>query len=158
MAFRLRVLTSALLSARQCQLRLVTPSAMTGIMNNAVAGQRRHLSSADSPPYEEFTVQSTEDFNQKVINSKMPTVVDFYATWCKPCKALTPRLHEVLSERPGRVQLAKVDVDQHTDLAMDYDVSSIPKVVMFKEGKVAGEFVGLMEKDKIESFIDRLTL
>ncbi len=81
-----------------------------------------------------------------------------YHSWCKPCHALAPRLQEVIAERPGRVQLAKIDVDEHTDLAMEYDVSSIPKVIMFKEGKVAGEFIGLMEKDKIESFVDRLTL
>ncbi|XP_038047239.1 thioredoxin, mitochondrial-like [Patiria miniata] len=158
MAFRLRVLMRPLVSASQSQMRAsIHVPVSARVVHKAVSIQSRHLSSADSPPYEEFNVQSTEDFNERVINSKIPTVVDFHASWCKPCHALAPRLHEVLSERPGLVQLAKVDVDKHTDLAMDYDVSSIPKVVMVKEGKVAGQFVGLMDKDKIESFIDRLT-
>ncbi|XP_033630658.1 thioredoxin, mitochondrial-like [Asterias rubens] len=156
MALRLKVLLTSLSSLRQYQTR-GTPAA-TRILNSAVSEQSRKLSTAEPPSYEEFNVQDKDDFIERVLKSPVPIMVDFHASWCKPCHALAPRLQEVISERPGRVQLAKIDVDEHGDLAMEYDVSSIPKVIMFKEGKVAGEFIGLMEKDKIESFVDRLTL
>ncbi|XP_049874782.1 thioredoxin, mitochondrial-like [Pectinophora gossypiella] len=102
-------------------------------------------------------IQNNEDFKKKVINSKVPVVVDFFATWCNPCKLLTPRLEAVISENKGKVVLAKVDIDEQTDLALDYDVSSVPVLLAIKNGKVQQRLVGLQDTDKLRKFIEQIT-
>ncbi|XP_075978942.1 thioredoxin, mitochondrial [Anticarsia gemmatalis] len=102
-------------------------------------------------------IQSTEDFKNKVINSKVPVVVDFFATWCNPCRMLTPRLESIISENKGKVILAKVDIDEQTDLALDYEVSSVPVLVAIKDGKVQQRLVGLQDTDKLRKWIGQLT-
>ncbi|KAJ2944253.1 hypothetical protein O0L34_g18236 [Tuta absoluta] len=101
-------------------------------------------------------IQSTEDFKNKVINSKVPVVVDFYATWCNPCKLLTPRIESVITENKGKVVLAKVDIDEQTDLALDYEVSSVPVLLSIKNGKVQQRVVGLQETDKLRKFVEQV--
>ncbi|XP_026316727.1 thioredoxin, mitochondrial [Hyposmocoma kahamanoa] len=105
---------------------------------------------------ESVKIQSTDDFKQKVINSKVPVVVDFFATWCNPCKLLTPRLESVISENKGKVVLAKVDIDEQTDLALDYDVSSVPVLLAVKNGKVQQRLVGLQDTDKLRKFVEQV--
>ncbi|XP_055319990.1 thioredoxin C-1-like isoform X2 [Sitodiplosis mosellana] len=100
-----------------------------------------------------FTVQSVEDFNEKVRKSKTPVVIDFYATWCNPCKALMPRIETVIQETNGAVDLAKVDIDELTEIADDFDVSSVPVLVVIKDGKVEKRMVGLQDTDKIRSWV-----
>ncbi|XP_041987567.1 thioredoxin, mitochondrial-like [Aricia agestis] len=100
-------------------------------------------------------IQSTEDFKDKVINSKVPVVVDFFATWCNPCRLLTPRLEAIISENKGKVVLAKVDIDEQTDLALDYEVNSVPVLVAIKNGKVQQRLVGLQDADKLRKWIDQ---
>ncbi|CAG4950599.1 unnamed protein product [Colias eurytheme] len=102
-------------------------------------------------------IQSPEDFKDKVINSKVPVVVDFFATWCNPCRLLTPRLESIISENKGKVVLAKVDIDEQTDLALDYDISSVPVLVAIKNGKVQQRLVGLQDTDKLRKWIGQLT-
>ncbi|XP_046968782.1 thioredoxin, mitochondrial [Vanessa cardui] len=102
-------------------------------------------------------IQSTEDFKDKVINSKVPVVVDFFATWCNPCRLLTPRLESIISENKGKVLLAKVDIDEQTDLALDYEVSSVPVLVAIKNGKVQQRLVGLQDTDKLRKWIEQLS-
>ncbi|XP_059053881.1 thioredoxin, mitochondrial [Achroia grisella] len=100
-------------------------------------------------------IQSTDDFKEKVINSKVPVVVDFFATWCNPCRLLTPRLESVISESKGKVVLAKVDIDEQSDLALDYEVSSVPVLVAIKNGKVQQRLVGLQDTDKLRKWIEQ---
>ncbi|KAG6451440.1 hypothetical protein O3G_MSEX007162 [Manduca sexta] len=100
-------------------------------------------------------IQSTDDFKEKVINSKVPVVVDFFATWCNPCRLLTPRLESIISESKGKVILAKVDIDEQTDLALDYEVSSVPVLVAIKNGKVQQRLVGLQDTDKLRKWIEQ---
>ncbi|XP_067939379.1 thioredoxin, mitochondrial-like [Watersipora subatra] len=110
---------------------------------------------ADSP----FTVinaQDENDFEDKVIRSSVPVVVDFHATWCNPCKLLAPRLEKILSEESKPVCLVKVDVDKMEDLAIKYKVQGVPAVFAFRDGKVVDKFVGLQDEDLIESFVARL--
>ncbi|CAH0694254.1 unnamed protein product [Spodoptera exigua] len=102
-------------------------------------------------------IQSTDDFKDKVINSKVPVVVDFFATWCNPCRLLTPRLESIISESKGKVVLAKVDIDEQADLALDYDVSSVPVLVAIKNGKVLHRLVGLQDTDKLRKWIEDFT-
>lgn len=95
------------------------------------------------------------DFKEKVeVSSKDKVViVDFFATWCSPCKMLTPRIETVIGENKGKVSLAKVDIDEHTDLAMDYDVSSVPVLVAIRNGKVEQRLVGLQDTDKLRNWV-----
>lgn len=102
-------------------------------------------------------IQSTEDFKNKVINSKVPVIVDFFATWCNPCRQLTPRLESVISENKGKVVLVKVDIDEQSDLALDYEVSSVPVLVAIKNGKVQQRLVGLQDIDKLRKWIEQVT-
>ncbi|GBP55919.1 Thioredoxin, mitochondrial [Eumeta japonica] len=100
-------------------------------------------------------IQSPEDFTDKVINSKVPVVVDFFATWCNPCKLLTPRLETVIAESKGKVVLVKVDIDEQSDLALDYDVSSVPVLVAIKNGKIQQRLVGLQDTDKLRKWVEQ---
>lgn len=104
---------------------------------------------------ESFKVQDLNDFNERVKNSKKPVIVDFFATWCNPCKALTPRIENVIAEKKGEVVLAKVDIDEHSELALDYDVGSVPVLIAIRNGKVEERLVGLQDTDKLRQFVDK---
>lgn len=84
-------------------------------------------------------------------------IVDFHATWCGPCKLLGPRLEAIISNKEGQVSLAKVDVDENVEIAMEYLVESLPTVIGFKNGRKINKFIGLQEDDVIDSFVEKLT-
>ncbi|XP_033214170.1 thioredoxin, mitochondrial-like [Belonocnema kinseyi] len=102
-----------------------------------------------------FKVQDNKDFNDRVKNSKVPVIIDFFATWCNPCRMLTPRIESVVAEKQGRILLAKVDIDENTDLALDYEVGSVPVLIAMKDGKVLERIVGLQDTDKLRQFVER---
>lgn len=87
---------------------------------------------------------------------EVPVVVDFWASWCAPCRSLTPALERAVSERAGRVELAKVDVDANPRLQATYRVQGIPAVKAFRDGAVADEFAGALAPAQIERFLDAL--
>ncbi|XP_066152383.1 thioredoxin, mitochondrial-like [Euwallacea fornicatus] len=103
-----------------------------------------------------FKVQDDKDFLDKVENSKEPVIVDFFATWCGPCKALEPRLENVIAQRKGDISLAKVDIDDLGELAAKYEVSTIPALVVFQNGKVKERLIGLQDEDKLNLWIDNV--
>ncbi|XP_017072687.1 thioredoxin, mitochondrial [Drosophila eugracilis] len=103
-----------------------------------------------------FDVETRKDFVQRVINSDRPVVVDFHASWCCPCKALAPRLENIVSEQGGRVRLARVDIDEHGELALDYNVASVPSLVVISNGKVVNRMVGLQTSEYIRKWLNKV--
>ncbi|XP_074864590.1 thioredoxin, mitochondrial isoform X2 [Carettochelys insculpta] len=103
-----------------------------------------------------FNVQDESDFQDRVVNSQMPVVVDFHAQWCGPCKILGPRLEKMVAKQQGKVLMAKVDIDDHTDLAIEYEVSAVPTVLAMKNGDVVDKFVGIKDEDQLEAFLKKL--
>ncbi|XP_068606282.1 thioredoxin, mitochondrial isoform X1 [Brachionichthys hirsutus] len=103
-----------------------------------------------------FNVQDDKDFAERVINSQLPVLIDFHACWCGPCKILGPRLEKAIGKQKGRVAMAKVDIDEHTDLAIKYGVTAVPTVIGMRGGKVVGEFVGLKDDTDLDSFVNRI--
>ncbi|KAL3285094.1 hypothetical protein HHI36_019218 [Cryptolaemus montrouzieri] len=101
-----------------------------------------------------FKVQDDQDFLEKVENSKKPVIVDFFATWCGPCRALEPRLENVVAKRSDKITLAKVDIDSMGELAAKYEVATIPALVIFKNGKAESRLVGLQDEDKLSNWVD----
>jgi thioredoxin 1 len=89
------------------------------------------------------------NFEQEVKNSSVPVMVDFWATWCGPCRAIKPVLENISAEANGKYKVVGVDVDECQDLAAEYSVFSIPSVLIFKNGVVAERFVGVQPKDKL---------
>ncbi len=93
-------------------------------------------------------------FQKEVLESKGMTLVDFYADWCGPCKMVAPVIDELSGERKD-VKFVKVNVDEHSDLASQYSVFSIPTFVIFKDGKAVNQFSGAMGKEGFVSEIDK---
>ncbi|XP_028268895.1 thioredoxin, mitochondrial [Parambassis ranga] len=103
-----------------------------------------------------FNIQDTEDFTERVINSQLPVLIDFHAQWCGPCKILGPRLEKAVAKQKGRVTMAKVDIDDHTDLAIEYGVSAVPTVIAMRGGDVVDQFVGIKDDDELDSFVSKV--
>ena len=94
------------------------------------------------------------NFDEEVLNSELPVLVDFWADWCGPCKMLSPLIAEIAGEYDGKIKVGKVNVDEEQGLAMKYRVSSIPTLVLFKEGQAVERSVGAVPKSQIETMIN----
>jgi thioredoxin 1 len=93
-------------------------------------------------------------FEAEVIKSAEPVVVDFFAEWCGPCKAMAPALEQVSKEMAGKVKVVKIDVDQNPEITQKYRIQAMPTLMLFKDGKVAAQQVGaLVQKKKLEDWI-----
>lgn len=90
-----------------------------------------------------------ETFEQEVLQSDIPVLVDFWSTWCGPCKMIAPIVKEIADEYDGKILVGKVNVDEEPDLTMQYNVSSIPTLMVFKNGQLVNKAVGYREKDEI---------
>ena len=100
-------------------------------------------------------VLDEKNFEGEVLASPMPVMVDFWAVWCGPCKVLEPIVDEIAKEYVGKLTVGKVNVDENNNLAMKYNVMSIPTLKFFKGGKVVGELIGAAPKATVEAEIKK---
>lgn len=94
---------------------------------------------------------SSENFEKEVLKSEKPVLVDFYADWCGPCNAMAPVIEELAAEVDGKAKVGKINVDENSDIAVEYNVMSIPTLIIFKNGKEEKRLVGLRDKEELLS-------
>jgi len=100
---------------------------------------------------------NTGNFDTEVINSKEPILVDFWATWCGPCLAIAPALVQIAAEYDGRFKIGKVNVDNDQSLAMRFGITSIPTLLLFKDGKIQESIVGSRSKSAFVKLVEKYT-
>jgi len=94
-------------------------------------------------------------FKSEVLESQIPVLVDFWAVWCAPCRAIAPSLEELATQYKGQIKVAKVDVDSNNEVAQQFGVRSIPTLLLFKGGRVLEQLVGAAPKAKLEDTIKK---
>jgi len=95
------------------------------------------------------------NFEAEVLKSDVPTLVDFWAVWCGPCKQIAPMVDALANDYKGRLKVAKLDVDHNQIVAQQYSVKSIPTLLIFKGGKVVGQLIGAMPRSKLEAELQK---
>jgi thioredoxin 1 len=103
----------------------------------------------------EFVVEFTDqNFEQEVLSSSTPVLVDFWAEWCMPCRMLAPTIEKIAKDYAGKVKVGKLDTDANRDIASKYSISAIPTVILFKDGQVSQKFVGLRQEKDFKAALD----
>ncbi|MCY1015236.1 thioredoxin [Pyxidicoccus sp. MSG2] len=95
------------------------------------------------------------DFNQQVLESQQPVLVDFWATWCAPCRAIAPAIDALATQFQGQVKFTKLNIDENQDTPQQYGIRSIPTLLIFKGGKVVEQIVGAVPKARIEAALQK---
>ena len=98
-------------------------------------------------------ILNKDNFENEVLKSDMPVLVDFWAAWCGPCKMLAPTIAELAKEYEGKVKVCKYNIDDDASVAIKYGVASIPTVLLFKDGDVANKTIGFVPKSDIEAML-----
>lgn len=98
---------------------------------------------------------TSENFQQEVLESDLPVLVDFWATWCPPCRGMLPTVEQLSEELAGKAKIVKVDIDQSRDLAAKFGIVSVPTFNIFKDGEVVATLVGAQQKKVLEDGLNR---
>ncbi|XP_005190199.1 thioredoxin-like [Musca domestica] len=141
-------LSSLVKSSIVQNLRLVGPAAFTTAKRNFYK---------NPIVWKRYAVNDHDEFDELVINSGHPVIVDFHAEWCEPCHTLTPLLN-ALTEKSNHIDLAIVDVEQNRDLVETFDVKAVPAVLAFYNGVIVDKFIGLVDEKRLEALIKKLKL
>ncbi len=96
------------------------------------------------------------NFDAEIIKSEVPVLVDFWAVWCGPCRAIAPHVEAIATAYKGKLKVAKMNVDDHPIVPTKYDIRSIPTLLLFHKGQVAGQIVGAVPRAKIEEAVKRV--
>ena len=96
---------------------------------------------------------TSENFEAEVLNSEIPVLVDFWATWCGPCRMIAPALSQIAEEQAGKIKVGKVNVDEEMALAAQFGIVSIPTLMVFKNGVLVNKALGAMPKEQIEALL-----
>jgi len=103
------------------------------------------------------TIHFTDnDFNENVIKSNIPVLVDFFATWCGPCRMMAPIIDELADEYAGKIKIGKLDVDENPQTSMQFGVQSIPTLIFFKNGEAVDTMIGFQSKENLKNKLDAL--
>ena len=94
------------------------------------------------------------NFKQEVLESTIPVLVDFWASWCMPCRMLAPTIEKLAKENQGKLKVCKLNTDENQNIAAQYGIQGIPTLIIFKEGKEVGRTVGVMSKEKLQEKLD----
>lgn len=98
---------------------------------------------------------TTQNFEEEVLNSQVPVLIDFWAVWCNPCKMLSPVIDEIANESDGSYKVGKINVDEEPELAAKFRVMSIPTLLVFDKGEIAAKSVGVQSKNKIMDMLGK---
>ena len=104
---------------------------------------------------ENIITVTTENFEEKVLKAEIPVLVDFWASWCGPCRAVAPVMEEIASDYEGKIFVGKVNVDDQSELAQKFRIMSIPTIMLFKNGEVVEKMVGSKSKSEFAQVIDK---
>lgn len=99
---------------------------------------------------------NSSNFNEEITNTDKLILIDFFATWCGPCKMLSPIISEIANEYSNSVKVCKVNIDENQDLAIKYNISSVPTLIFLKDGRILKSTVGFCQKSELDSIINNL--
>ena len=119
---------------------------------NINPGNERKLPELNNQPL----VLNESNFDSEVLKSQIPVVVDFYASWCGPCKKLSPVIDELSNEYSGKIKFGKLNVDDNEKITASYDINSIPHLIVFVSGKPAEHIIGLQSKNEIQTKLNQI--